>query len=177
VRLQETLDALAGGSIDVVGRFRSQPPIDSVRLRQPWGEDPYELCRGLRSHFRPSIRQVVLHGRVRQAEAVRGRLLRSGDEDGGNDTNLTVRGAFGRATRRPSRHALRSQSNGSGGSASRIVIGRSVVAGLCLSPRPQPNLETSAANPCATAASVQWIAASRPFRTSIRPNRPCACSL
>jgi hypothetical protein len=41
---------------------------------------------------------------------------------------------------RPARHALRSQSNGSGGSASRIVIPRSVVAGLCLSPRPDwPN--------------------------------------
>ena len=37
---------------------------------------------------------------------------------------------------RPARHALRSQSNGSGGSASRIVIGRSLVAGLSLSPRP-----------------------------------------
>ena len=37
---------------------------------------------------------------------------------------------------RPARHALRTRSHGSGGSASRIVIGRSVVAGLSLSPRP-----------------------------------------
>ncbi len=64
-----------------------------------------------------------------------GRLLRPGDQDGCDHADLTVGGTFGGA-RRPSRHALRSQSKGSGGSASRIVMGRSVVAGLCLSPRP-----------------------------------------
>ncbi|MEX1173872.1 MAG: hypothetical protein WEG56_14850 [Chloroflexota bacterium] len=37
---------------------------------------------------------------------------------------------------RPYRHAVRSQLKGSGGSASRIVIGRSLMAGQSLSPRP-----------------------------------------
>jgi hypothetical protein len=72
---------------------------------------------------------------MRQAEAVGGRLLRPGHEDGGKDAHLAVGGTFGLMAR-PVRHALRSQSNGSGGSASRIVTGRSVVAGLSLSPRP-----------------------------------------
>ena len=81
---------------------------------------------------------MVLDGGVRQPETVGGRLLRPGDEHGCNHADLTVGGTSGRVARRPSRHALRNQSNGSGGSASRIVIGRSVVAGLCLSPRPTP---------------------------------------
>jgi hypothetical protein len=54
---------------------------------------------------------------------------------------ISSRSCFGVAEsiasrRRPAPRALRSQSKGSGGSASRIVIGRSVVAGLCLSPGP-----------------------------------------
>jgi hypothetical protein len=68
---------------------------------------------------------------MRQAEAVGGCLLRPGDEDCGDHADLTIRGAFGGAAR-PSRHALLSQPQGSGGSARRIVIGRSLVAGLSL---------------------------------------------
>ena len=80
---------------------------------------------------------MVLEGRVGQPEAVSGGLLRSGSQDCGNDADLAIGGAFGRAARGPASHALRSQSNGSGGSARRIVIGRSLVAGLSLSPRPE----------------------------------------
>jgi len=72
---------------------------------------------------------------VRETKAVSGRLLRARNADRGNDPDLAVGRAF-RGMAGPSRHALRSQSNGSGGSASRIVIGRSLVAGLSLSPRP-----------------------------------------
>ena len=57
-------------------------------------------------------------------------------QEGFDHPDLTVGGASGRAAGRPARHALRSQSKGSGGSARRIVTGRSVVAGLSLSPRP-----------------------------------------
>ena len=58
-------------------------------------EDPHELRRGRRPHLGPRVRQVVLHGRVRQAEAVGGGLLRPGDEDGGNHADLAVGGALG----------------------------------------------------------------------------------
>ena len=49
--------------------------------------------------------EVVLHGRVRQAEAVGGRLLRPGVEDGRHDQDLSVRGASGawRGSRQPPR--------------------------------------------------------------------------
>ena len=96
-----------------------------------------------RPNLAPRVRQVVLHGRVRQAQAVRGRLLRPGDQDGGDHADLAVGGPCGGAGR-PSRHALRSQSKGSGGSASRMVTGRSVVAGLRLSPRPVRQLRPPA---------------------------------
>jgi hypothetical protein len=46
---------------------------------------------------------------------MRGRLLRPGNQDGRNDADLTVGGTPGGA-RRPSRHALRTSSNGAGGS-------------------------------------------------------------
>ncbi len=69
---------------------------------------------------------------MRQPESVGSRFLRPGGEDGRNDADLAVGGALGCAAGSPSRHALRSQSTGSGGSASRSVIGRSLVAGLCL---------------------------------------------
>jgi len=49
---------------------------------------------------------------MRQAEAVGGRLLRSGSEDRGDHPDLTIRGAFGLAVRRPSRHALRTGLSG-----------------------------------------------------------------
>ena len=56
-------------------------------------------------------------------------LLRSGSEDDRDHANLAVDGAPGRAGVRPARHALRSHSHGSCGSASRILTGRAVVAG------------------------------------------------
>jgi hypothetical protein len=50
----------------------------AVGFRQARGEDPDELRRRPRPHPGPRVRQVVLHGRVRQAESVGGRLLGSG---------------------------------------------------------------------------------------------------
>ena len=50
--------------------------------------------------------------------------------------DFTLGGAFGSAAGAPMRHALRTRSQGAGGSARRMVIGRSLVAGLSLSPRP-----------------------------------------
>jgi hypothetical protein len=76
-------------------------------------------------------------GRVRQAQPVGGGLLRPGDENRSEHADLTVRGALSGAGR-PSRHALRTRSQGSGGSARRMVNGRSLVAGPFLSPRPEP---------------------------------------
>ncbi len=78
-----------------IGRsvFLSLHPI--LRPRQPLRQDPHKL-RGCRSsHLRPRIRQVVLHGRVRQAEAMRGRLLRPGGKHGRNNHDLAVGGALG----------------------------------------------------------------------------------
>ena len=103
-------------------------------LRQPSGHDPHELGRRRRPDLRPCARQVVLDGRVRQPEPVGGCLLRPGCDDSGDHGELAVRGASSGATGRPAGHALLSQSTGSGSSASRIVIGRSLVAGLSLSP-------------------------------------------
>jgi hypothetical protein len=60
-----------------------------------------------------------------------------GNEDPGDHPDLTVCGATAGAGR-PSRHALRTRSQGSGGSARRMVIGRSLLAGQCVSPRPEP---------------------------------------
>ncbi len=108
------------------------------------GQDPHELRHRLRADLRPRVRQVVLHGRVRQAQAVGGRLLRPGDEDRGDHSDLTVGRALGGAAGRPMRHALRPNSSGVGGSARRIVIERSLVAGLSLAPRPV--LRSSALN-------------------------------
>jgi hypothetical protein len=58
---------------------------------------------------------MVLHRRVRQPEAVGGGFLRPGVEDRDHDDDLSVRGAFGGAGR-PTRHALRTSSRGTGGS-------------------------------------------------------------
>ena len=46
----------------------------ALGVRQPRPQDPHELRRR-RPDLRPGVRQVVLHGRVRQAEAVGGSLL------------------------------------------------------------------------------------------------------
>jgi len=53
-------------------------PRPAGGLRQPRSQDPHELRRRRRPHLQPRIRQVVLDGRVRQAEAVGGGLLRPG---------------------------------------------------------------------------------------------------
>ena len=73
--------------------------LDRSRLRQPLRQDPDELRRRLRAHLGPRVRQVVLDGRVRQAEAVGGRLLRPGDEDRGDHADLAVGRACGGAAR------------------------------------------------------------------------------
>ena len=65
-------------------------------------------CAVVAARIGPRVRQLVLDGQVREAEAVGGSLLRPGDEDRGNDPDLAVRGALGGAGR-PSRHALLSQ--------------------------------------------------------------------
>ena len=70
-------------------------------------------------------------------EAMGGPLLRPGQQDGSDHADLTIGGALGGPGRSAS-HALRSHSKGSGGSARRIVIGRSLVSGLSHSPRLVP---------------------------------------
>lgn len=70
---------------------------------------------------------------------MRGGLLGAGHEDRRDHPDLAVGGVSGGAEA-PAPHALSRHSQGSGGSASRIVIGRSVVAGQCLSPRPTSNV-------------------------------------
>jgi len=74
-----------------------------IWLGQTSSQDPHELRRRRRSDLGPRVRQVVLHGRVRQAEAVGGRLLRPGNEDRGDHPDLTI----GRACRSPFSHASR----------------------------------------------------------------------
>ena len=75
---------------------------------QPPGQDPHELRHGCSSYLRPRIRQVVLDGRVRQAEAVGGPGV-----------------ATGRGNREPAwigparRHALKG-----GGSCFAFLVGR-----------------------------------------------------
>ena len=88
----------------------------ALGLRQPLRQDPHQLRRRLRPDLRPRVRQVVLDGRVRRAEAVGSRLLRPGDEDGRYHTDLAVGRASG-GSGRASRHAFWSHSEGSGGSA------------------------------------------------------------
>jgi hypothetical protein len=52
--------------------------VGALGLGQPRSEDPHQLRHRLRAHLGPRVCQVVLDGRVRQAEAVGGRLLRPG---------------------------------------------------------------------------------------------------
>ena len=66
-------------------RMASSRPGCALGLGQPRGEDPHELRRCRRPHLGPRIREVVLDGRVRQAQSVSGRLLRPGHEDGDDD--------------------------------------------------------------------------------------------
>lgn len=80
-----------------------------------------ELRRRRRPDLDSRVRKVMLHGRMRQPEAACGSLLRPGDEDRGDHDDLAVIGALG-GVGGPSRHALRSQSDGSGGTGRRIVI-------------------------------------------------------
>lgn len=68
----------------------SSPPPVPLEFGQTRRQDPHELRRRLRSDLGSSVRQVVLHGRVRQAQAVGGCLLRPGDQDRGHDHDLTV---------------------------------------------------------------------------------------
>ena len=119
------------------GRQTVVPFGRSLAFRQARPEDPHQLRRRLRPDLCSGVRQVVLHGRVREAESVGRRLVRAGDEDRGDHSDFTVRGALGWAAGAAARHALRPNSSGVGGSDRRIVIGRSLVAGLSLSPRPQ----------------------------------------
>jgi hypothetical protein len=88
------------------------------------------------AHLGPRVRLVWGASPSRAADRGAGaRPFRPGGGDGRDDADLAVGGALGRAVRL-SRHALASHSQGSGGSASRIVTGRSVVAGQCHLPRP-----------------------------------------
>jgi len=75
----------------------------ALRLGQPRGQDPHELRRRLRADLGSGVRQVVFHGRARQAEPVGGRLLRPRLQDRGDDHEL----ALGRASRSPFPHASR----------------------------------------------------------------------
>ena len=77
------------------------------RLRAPAAAPPgsTRAARSSSPPLGPGVRRVVLDGRVREAEAVGGRLLRSGDEDRRNHDDLTV-GGGSRATGRRARRAL-----------------------------------------------------------------------
>ena len=89
-----------------------------------------------------------------------GRLLRAGDEDRRDDADLAVGGARGVGPDdRFGVMRLRSQSKGSGGSASRIVIGRSLVSGLSLSPRPN-----SATLPLSSMTGGSAVSSPRSYR-------------
>ena len=69
----------------------------ALRLGQPLGQDPDHLRRCFGPYLGPRVRQVVLHGGVREAEPVGGFLLRPGAEDGGHNDELTICGASGGA--------------------------------------------------------------------------------
>lgn len=74
---------------------------------------------------------------MRQPEAVGGRILRPRSEDGFNDADLSLGGASGGVARQaPETVGMANRRVMRFGSASRIVIGRSAVAGLYLAPRP-----------------------------------------
>jgi putative intracellular protease/amidase len=107
--------------------------LGSVSGRDPaaGSPDPDQLRRRFSPHLGPCVGQVVLHGRLRQPGPVGGGLLRPCGEDGRDHPDLTVGRALGGVSG-PARHALRSQSYCSGGSSSRFVIGRSMVARLRL---------------------------------------------
>jgi hypothetical protein len=138
------MGARRGGSDRTVSRCgpptttSSRPPLvrwgHAFGLGQPRGQDPDQLRRRHSPNLGPGVGQVVLDGRVRQAEAVGGRLLRPGGKYRGHDHDLTARGASGGTAGRPAGNDARTRSQGSGGSARRIVIGRSLVAGQSLSP-------------------------------------------
>ena len=104
--------------LTVVGWTPFEPPLIILRgraiaLRQPRSQDPHELrCRG-RPHFRRRIRKVVLHGRVRRAEAAGCRLLdpatrttsRSVARSAGRDDRRVLRCGAGRRARTARRSA------------------------------------------------------------------------
>jgi hypothetical protein len=83
----------------------------SIGLGQPRGQDPDQLRRRLGSDLEPGVREVVLDGRVRQAETVGGSLLRPGDEDGGDHDDLSVRRASDGAVSHACRLAAASHSS------------------------------------------------------------------
>ncbi len=60
-------------------------------LGQPRGQDPHQLRNRLRADLGPGVRQVVLLGRVREAQAVGGCRLGPRDQDRRDDDDLTVR--------------------------------------------------------------------------------------
>ncbi len=99
----------------------------TIRLGQPLRQDPNQLRRRLRAHLGPRVRQVVLDGRVGQAQAVGRRLLRPRGEDRGDHDDLAVR----RASRSPLSHASRLAA---ASHSSRPSIGISYVANA----RPTP---------------------------------------
>jgi hypothetical protein len=84
------------------GRPTSRPSALCPRARQPRSQDPHQLRGGRRAHLRSSAREVVLHCRVRQAEAVGGGLPRAGRDDGGDHSELLVRGGARRSSPGPS---------------------------------------------------------------------------
>ena len=111
------IQSSSGGAVPRPGRLTERGTATSVAwIMAPQSmmlvfRDP--LRRRLRPDLRPGVHQVVLDGRVRQAEPVGGRLLRPGDEDGGDHADLTVGGAF-KGAAEPERHTIWSQSDGSG---------------------------------------------------------------
>jgi hypothetical protein len=78
---RRVLTSTAGSAGEGSGKTGCQDPHELRRRLRPWAE----RC------------QVVLDGRRRQPEAVRGGLLRAGDEDRRHDQDLSVSGASGGA--------------------------------------------------------------------------------
>ena len=67
----------------------------ALGLGQSRCQDPHQLRRRRRAHPGPRVRQPVLDRRVRQAEAMGGRLLRASGQDRCHHPDLAVGGALG----------------------------------------------------------------------------------
>ena len=94
--LVEALRTVRPGVGEGVLAALGSPAAWTVRVRRGRGRAPRAgepVARRRRPHLEAGVRQVVLHRGVRQAEAVGGRLLWPGDENGRDHADLTIRRA------------------------------------------------------------------------------------